>query len=243
MPRSISLIGRNSYALSNGLVLHIPTLRELRGNSDFDEMRNFSLVTSFIATPTDCMVELFEQGIDFQTFDDDYLFFAATIEKQSGLDFGLIFEGAGICNWDVRVNPETNEVFVFDESNEIIITRGIYEEITEVLRKMYYREYTHREFCNRKALEMAVKLAKKEYKRAMMDRSSSEFDRMILLLVNDTNFKYDFESVKNLTIYDFLSSFKQIQKSTYIDKLMIGGYSGGIDLSKIPQTDLDKFII
>ena len=76
-----------------------------------------------------------------------------------------------------------------------------------------------------------------------MDRSSSEFDRMILLLVNDTNFKYDFESVKNLTIYDFLSSFKQIQKSTYIDKIMIGGYSGGIDLSKIPQTDLDKFII
>ena len=77
----------------------------------------------------------------------------------------------------------------------------------------------------------------------MRDRNSSEFDNMILLLVNNGNFKYDFESVSNLTIYDFLSSFRQIQKSDYVDKLTLGGYSGGIDLTKIPQAELDKFIL
>ena len=90
---------------------------------------------------------------------------------------------------------------------------------------------------------MAVKITKKEYERAIKNRTSSEFDNMILLLVNDANFKYDFDSVINLTIYDFLSSFRQIQKSSYVDKLTLGGYSGGIDLSKIPQTELDKFIL
>lgn len=84
MPRAISLIGRKKYTLSCGLTLHIPTIRELRGESDEDEMNNFNLITPFISTPTDYMVELFDSGIDFQIFDDDYLFFASTIERYSG---------------------------------------------------------------------------------------------------------------------------------------------------------------
>lgn len=241
MPRNISLIGRKTYTLSNGLVLHIPTLKELRGKCDEDEVRNFNIVTPFISTPTDLMVELFEQGIDFQIFDDDYIFFATIIERYSGIDYGLVFENVGVCNWNVVVDGEN--IYVFDEDNNIIITKEIYMELSEVIRKIYYRERTHREFCNQRALKMAVKIAKKEYEQAMRDKNSSEFDNMILLLVNNSNFKYDFESVSNLTIYDFLSSFKQIQKSDYVDKITLGGYSGGIDLSKIPQTELDKFIL
>lgn len=241
MPKTISLIGRQNYTLSNGLVLHIPTLRELRGKCDEDEVRNFNLITPFICTPTDLMVELYEQGIDFQIFTDDYIFFATIIEKYSGLNYGLIFENAGVCNW--KVVADNTDVYVFDEENEIIITKDIYEELSEVLRKMYYRERTHREFCNQRALKMAVKIAKKEYEKAMRDKNSSEFDNMILLLVNNSNFKYNFESVSDLTIYDFLSSFRQIQKSDYVDKITLGGYSGGIDLSKIPQTELNKFIL
>ena len=241
MPRAISLIGRKKYTLSCGLTLHIPTIRELRGESDEDEMNNFNLITPFISTPTDYMVELFESGIDFQIFDDDYLFFASTIERYSGKNYGLIFENAGVCNWESRTDGEN--VYVFDVENQIIITKEIYEELAEVLRKMYYREKNHREFCNQRALKMAVKIAKKEYERAMRDRKSSEFDNMILLMVNDGDFKYNFETVSDLTIYDFLSSFRQIQKSDYVDKLTLGGYSGGIDLSKIPQTELDKFIL
>mgnify|MGYP003290043721 CR=1 FL=1 len=241
MPKTISLIGRKNYTLSNGLVLHIPTLKELRGERDEDEIRNFNLITPFISTPTDLMVELYEQGIDFQVFTDDYVFFATMIEQYSGLNYGLVFENVGVCNW--RAVSDGENIFVYDEDNEIIITREIYFELSEVLRKMYYRERTHREFCNERALRMAVKIAKKEYEKAMRDRNSSEFDNMILLLVNNGNFKYDFESVSNLTIYDFLSSFRQIQKSDYVDKLTLGGYSGGIDLTKIPQAELDKFIL
>ena len=226
MQRVISLIGRKKYTLSNGLVLHIPTISELRGKSDEEEIHNFNLITPFISTPTDFMVELYEKGIDFQEFNDDYLFFATIIEKYSGLNYGIVFEGVEVCEWKVVTDGEN--VYVFDENNGIIITREIYEEIAEVLRKMYYRERSHREFCN---------------ERAIKNRTSSEFDNMILLLVNDANFKYDFDSAINLTIYDFLSSFRQIQKSSYVDKLTLGGYSGGIDLSKIPQTELDKFIL
>ena len=241
MQKTISLIGRRNYTLSNGLVLHIPSLKELRGECDEDEMKNFNLISPFISTPTDLMVELYDMGIDFQVFDDDYLFFATMIEKYSGLDYSLVFENTGVCNW--KVVTDGKDVYVFDEDNEIIITKEVYLELSEVLRKMYYRVRTHREFCNQRALKMAVKIAKKEYEKTMRDRESSEFDNMILLLVNNSNFKYDFDSIKDLTIYDFLSSFRQIQKSDYVDKITLGGYSGGIDLSKIPQAELDKFIL
>jgi hypothetical protein len=88
---------------------------------------------------------------------------------------------------------------------------------------------------------MVVKIERKNRKIAERDKGYNELDALTLYLVNNANFKYNFNTVRDLSIYDFLSSSKQILKAEHVDKLLIGGYSGGIDLSKIPKTELDKF--
>ena len=51
--------------------------------------------------------------------------------------------------------------------------------------------------------------------------------------------KYDFESVKNLSIYQFNESVKQIIRKVDYDNRMFGVYSGTISAKDLSQEDLD----
>ena len=64
-----------------------------------------------------------------------------------------------------------------------------------------------------------------------------------MFLVNNRDFKYDFETVKNLSIYDLYASYKQINKNQEIDGLMTGYWYGNVDLSKISDSKLKRIIL
>lgn len=74
-------------------------------------------------------------------------------------------------------------------------------------------------------------------------KSSSALDGVILFLVNNCNFKYNFETVKNITLYDLYASYKQINKNAEIDNIMSGYYFGTVDLKKIGDSKLQRIII
>ena len=56
---------------------------------------------------------------------------------------------------------------------------------------------------------------------------------MVIALVNRPEFKYNYEQVNNLSIYQFNQSFEQIKASITFDNTMIGVYAGTVDTSKI----------
>ena len=60
MARNISLLCRRKYKLKCGITLHIPTIGEIRGESDEDVEEYYSLLTPFVSTPSDFIVELLE---------------------------------------------------------------------------------------------------------------------------------------------------------------------------------------
>lgn len=245
---NISLLGRKSYTLSNGLKIHIPTVNEIRGENDYNEIEYFKLTTPFVCTSTDFMVDLYDKGIDFQTLDDDYAFCASLIignESEKDIDYSKLFEGANACNFEVVQDVDGGgSIYIFDKDNGIIIDRGIYEEISNVLCKMHFRKKEHRRYSNKKSLEKAVEFEKDKIKiKQMNKKSESDLDSLILFLCCNANCKYDFETIGNLTIYDFYSSLRQIQKNEHVDNLFLGGYTGNIDLTKISESELDKFKI
>lgn len=240
MPRSISLLCRKTYKLNCGITLHIPTYGEVKGECDGDIEKYYHLLSLFVTTPSDYIVELYDMGIDFQTITDEYIFFLTMIGNYSDKDYSLIFEGAKDVTWYAKDGDDGDPV-IFEENYGIVIDRKAYNEISETLRLMHYKEKKHIECCNKKAFEMVVKIERKNRKIAERDKGYNELDTLTLYLVNNANFKYNFSTVRDLSIYDFLSSSKQILKAEHVDKLLIGGYSGGIDLSKIPKTELDKF--
>ena len=95
----VSLLDKHKFVVNNQITVHIPTIKEIRGDSpilfgtDKDEADFYSLVNLFSATSSDIMVELDEMGIDFTTWSD-------FTQK--------IFE---LSNVSTKVNPITSEEY------------------------------------------------------------------------------------------------------------------------------------
>ena len=51
--------------------------------------------------------------------------------------------------------------------------------------------------------------------------------------MNRPEFKYNFEQVEHLSVYQFNQSYEQIKTSINFDNTMIGVYAGTVDTSKL----------
>jgi hypothetical protein len=74
-------------------------------------------------------------------------------------------------------------------------------------------------------------------------KSSSILDGVILLLVNNCNFKYNFQTVGEITLYDLYACLRQIYSDREIDGLMSGFWAGNVDLKKIDNSKLNRIIL
>ena len=75
-------------------------------------------------------------------------------------------------------------------------------------------------------------------KRAARRKQKSYLESLIIALVNTEQFKYDYESVLDLTIYQLNASIRQIAKKINYDNVMIGCYTGNVDMKKLSQDEL-----
>ena len=83
-------------------------------------------------------------------------------------------------------------------------------------------------------LEKARKKAKRKKKK---QQSESQIEDLIVALVNTAEFPYDYESVKDLTIYQFYASLKQVTHKVKFDKTMIGVYAGTVAFDKLSEDE------
>ena len=192
----VSLIGRDKYRISTGLIIKIPLIGEIRGDNEETYHQYMSLISPFVMTSTDCMVELFEQGIDFQELADDWIFFCLNIGTEVDKDYSLLFPELGVCNFKVIGNSD--ELFVVEKYNNIVISKKDYEEISNVVCKANFIEKKHRKFANYRALEKAVNMEKKKINRRSNEQRN-QLDELILFAANNKNFKY-FSSLYNFNI-------------------------------------------
>lgn len=238
-----NLIGRKKYKINDSLYIHIPTLKEIRGDSEEDEINYNKTIIDFVTTSTDYMVELYDCGINFEDLEDDYSFFIYKhiISKDSVFpsDCHLVFND--VYKSDFRVVENNGDYYIFDNINDIIIDRAIFNDISDVICKSLFVEKKHRKFSNKRSREYAINREKKVRERNKNKKTSSNLDEVILFAVNNSNFKYDFENVLDLTIYDFYASIKQIQKNESVEHLMLGGYTGNLKLTEFTQNELSKF--
>lgn len=81
-----------------------------------------------------------------------------------------------------------------------------------------------------------------ERMRAKMKRhpraESSQLEQLIIAMVNTEQFKYDFESARSLTIYQFNECVRQIVNKVNYDNRMFGVYSGTVNVKELSQDEL-----
>lgn len=227
------LLYADRYQINDKIYVRIPTVGEVLENED----AYFEIVYSIVATPYDMMVQLDESGIDFTkitSFDLFCLLFGHLRE----MDTSLVFGDLDLTKFRTAVNNQNGNVVLRDEENDIVIDRAIHGQICACLRKLLNIPKTEKTPGNEEARVYMLEKARKKMKRKKRRKQSdSQIEDLIIALVNTAEFPYDYMSVRDISIYQFYASLKQVTHKVKFDKTMIGVYAGTVAFDKL---DMDE---
>ncbi len=228
MENKKSLLKMSSVDILPNLSMRIPTVGEILE----DEQYYYNLISSLTATPFQYMVQLDDNGIDFTKITDYQLFMMLFPSFAQG-DMRILFGDVDLSDISVVKNNQNNMYVLYSQKNNIIIDEFVYSQIADSIRKINGLKRENRKPGNDEAKEFRIKLERKKQKRNLKKPYDHYLEKLVIGLVNRPEFKYNYEQVDKLTIYQFNQSFEQIRTSINFDKTMIGVYAGTVDTSKI----------
>ena len=232
---SLSQLYARDYHINKHITINIPTVRDvIEYESEYYD--SIALLTS---TPHDMMVQLDDVGIDFSTI-SSWELFCLLFEGIKQRDLSLLFCDLDLSKFKIALNKQANTVVLLNEETGAVIDELIYNQICEFFRKMLYIEKNDKLPGNEEARKFMIERARKKLKRALRKQKTqgSNLEQYIVALVNTPEFPYDYNSVLDLTIYQFYASLHQIIKKIHFDNLMIGCYAGTVNTKELDQKEL-----
>lgn len=229
-----NLLYKRYYEINDAIHICIPTVGEILD----DEDSYYGIVSVLTAMPIDMMVQLDDVGIDFTTINDYELFLLMFPGIQSQ-NTSLVFGDLDLSKFKMAVNKQNDNVLLVDEENDIKIDRAIYGQIASVLRFIHHLDKNRRKPANDEAKEFLLKRARDKMRRRRTKTESSQLESLIVAMVNTEQYKYDFEGTKDLSIYQFNESVRQVIKKIDYDNKMYGVYTGNIKAKELSQDDFN----
>lgn len=237
MENKKSLLKLSSVDIIPKLSIKIPTVGEILE----DEGNYYSIVSSLTATPYQYMVQLDDMGIDYTKI-TDYELFKMVFPMYIESDLSLIFGDLNITDFKIDYSNVVNTPVIYSPSNDIIIDELVYNDLTDILRKINLFEKVRGKPGNEHARKYLLEKERKKQKRNAKKPYEPYLERLVIALVNTSEFPYDYDSCMDLSIYKFNQSFRQIQHKIAFDKTMIGVYAGTVDTSKLSNKDALSWI-
>lgn len=229
----ISLLYQHEYQINDHIKIMIPTVGDILNN----EEEYYAIVSTLTAVPYDMMVPLDDAGIDFTKI-NEYELFLLLFEGLKNLDTHLVFGDLDLSDFKIAANEESNSVVLINSAG-VVIDRVVQNQIAVTLRKIHHLEKTRKKPGNEDAKEYLLKRAREKMRRSKNKKSFSQLEKYIVALVNTEQFKYDYDGVKDLTIYQFNESLYQIVNKIDYDNRMRGVYFGTVKASDLSQDDLN----
>lgn len=225
-----SLLNKKTIDIVSGLTIRIPTVGEVLDHEDIYS----NIVSLTTAVPYQYMVLLDDMGIDFTTI-TDYDLFLMLFPVYQKENLSILFGDLDLSDFYRTKNPQNDTWILYSPQNDLIIDELVYHLLSNAILAINQTEKIHRKMGNEKAKEWAIKKARQKLERRARRRQKeeSQFEKLIVAMVNRSDFKYDYDTVMNLSIYRFYKSVKQIQQNIAFENTMTGVYSGTIDTSKM----------
>lgn len=230
------LLYSRSIPVTEKISITVPTVGEILDHED----EYYACVSMLTGMPIDFMVQLDDIGVDFAEI-NDYDLFLILFTTIRAMDTSLVFGGLDLSKFDYARHTETGMSVVYDEENDIVIDRVVQTKIANTLRKIHHIEKDNRKPGNQEARDYMLERARKKQKRRKR-KKDSQLSQLIVAMVNTEQFKYNFETARDLTIYQFNESVRQVQHKVDYDNRMHGIYAGTVDPKSISQEDLNWLI-
>lgn len=233
---TLNLLYRHDYSINDSISVVIPTVGQILDNEDLYN----DIVCAFTAMPIDFMVQLDDAGIDFTTI-SEYDLFIMLSEELKKVDTGFVLKDIDLKEFELCVNNQTKKLVLYNPKSGIEIGRKEHSQIASVLRKINHLEKDRRKPANDDAKKYMLERMRTKMKHRPR-AESSQLEQLIIAMVNTEQFKYDFESVRNLTIYQFNECVRQIVSKVNYDNRMFGVYSGTVNVKELSQDELNWLV-
>ena len=231
------LRGKDIY-INDHISIHQPTLDEI---ASVGEGKYYSSVYAMCSSPSDYKVFLWDNaGIDWTEISDFTLFQIIYKSIDSEVS-SLLLNGIKLGEMNRYVNRKNMDPCLASEDGNIVIDDAIYLTIVDIFRKIHGITKTSDIPGNDTTKRFMLA---KDRKRIERERNKSAEDKSVLeplisALVNCEQFKYDYNSVWSLTIYQFMDAIRQVRKYKSVDYTMRGIYAGTIDPKDISSDSLN----
>lgn len=225
---------KKQIAINDSISIVVPTVGEIIDNED----AYYGLVSMLTAMPIDLMVQLDDAGIDFTTLNEWELFLLlfSGIKSQ---DTRQIFGDLDLSKFKMAVNEQNGNIILLDDEHDIRIDRAIHAQIANVLRKIHHLEKNTRKPANEEAKKFMIERARVKQRRNRNRKEDSQLETLIIAMVNTEQYKYDFESTRGLSIFQFNESVRQIINKVDYEHRMYGVYTGTINAKELSQDELN----
>ena len=237
MENKKSLLNATSVDIVPNLSIRIPTVGEILE----DEDKYYGIVSSLTATPFQYMVQLDDMGIDYTQI-TDYQLFMMLFPMYAKSDLSLLFSDLDTSDFGIYINQQDNSPVIYSPNNNIIIDELIYNDLADTIRKINLFEKVKSKPGNESARKYLLEKERKKQKRNAKKPKEPYLEKLVIALVNTSEFPYNYETCMDLSIYKFNQSFKQIQQKITFDNTMIGVYAGTVDTSKMTNKDALSWI-
>ena len=204
---TLNLLYQWQYPINDKIQIVIPKVGEIIDHED----EYYSLVSLLTAMPIDLMVQLFDAGIDFTEI-NEYELFLMMFPAIKSQDTSLVFGDFDLSGFVIAENKKNNTVVLWDEKADMVIDRAIHGQIASVLRKINHLEQNRRKPANEAAKKYMIQRAREKQKRLQKRKQESQLESLIVAMVNAPQYKYDFEGTRELSIYQFNESVRQVIK-------------------------------
>ena len=237
-----SLLNKQSVEVTDQITLRIPTVGEILDN----ENAYFSLISIMTSTPFQYMVQLDDLGIDYTEI-TDYQMFQLFFPIYAQSDISIIFGDLDLKDIGLYHDHTTNLDVLYSPKSDIKIDEFVYYQMARLMRQVncikYERKKPKGEHTKKYLLETERRhLKNMERMKKRKEFEQSEFEKLIVALVNNVHFKYDYDTIRDLSIYNFYQSFQQIQHEINFNNVMRGVYAGTIDTSKLQDRTVLSWI-
>lgn len=229
-----NLLYRTQIEINDKICVLIPTVGEILECED----EYYDQVFMLTAMPIDMMVQLDDAGVDFSQI-NEYELFIMLFEGLKQRDTSMILGSLDLSGFQPAINEQNGTIVLRDEVNGICIDRAIHGQIAATLRKIHHLEKNIRKPGNGEARDFMIRRAREKLRRKKNRTTDSELESLIVAMVNTEQFRYGFEGVKDLTIYQFNESVHQVINKIDYDNRMHGVYSGTVSVKDLSQDDLN----
>ena len=237
MENKKSLLNSTSVDIIPNLSVRIPTVGEILE----DEDSYYGITSSLTATPFQYMVQLDDIGYDY-TKVTDYQLFMMLFPIYAKYDLSLLFGDLDTSDFDIYINQQDNTQVIYSPKNNIVIDELVYNDLADTIRKINLFEKVKSKPGNESARKYLLEKERKKQKRNAKKPKEPYLEKLVIALVNTSEFPYNYETCMDLSIYKFNQSFKQIQQKITFDNTMIGVYAGTVDTSKMTNKDALSWI-